>query len=63
MAKEIKEKENKVKLLYNEEDPNQIVIKSHVVLNIVAVFAICAGTVAILYVYNRNKFENKNEGE
>ena len=57
------EKENKVKLLYNEEDPNQIVIKSHVVLNIVAVFAICAGTIAILYVYNKNKFENKNEGE
>ena len=57
------EKENKVKLLYNEEDPNQIVIKSHVVLNIVAVFAIGAGTIAILYVYNKNKFENKNEGE
>ena len=57
------EKENKVKLLYNEEDPNQIVIKSHVVLNIVAVFAICVGTIAILYVYNKNKFENKNEGE
>lgn len=57
------EKENKVKLLYNEEDPNQIVIKSHVVLNIVAVFTICAGTIAILYVYNKNKFENKNEGK
>ncbi len=57
------EKENKVKLLYNEEDPNQIVIKSHVVLNIVAVFAIGAGTIAILYVYNKNKYENKNEGE
>ena len=57
------EKENEVKLLYNEEDTNQIVIKSHVVLNIVAVFTICAGTIAILYVYNKNKFENKNEGE
>ena len=52
-----------MKLLYNEKDQNQIVIKSHMVLNIVAVFAICAGTIAILYVYNKNKFENKNEGE
>ena len=57
------EKESTVKLLYNEEEPSQIIIKNHVVLNIVIVFAICFGTVAFLYVYNKNRFEIKNEGE
>ncbi len=56
------EKENEVKLLYNEEYPNQIVIKSDIVLNIISIFVMSAGIIAIIYVYNKNKLTNSNEG-